>query len=183
MYSLYFLYAVIFLVRGQVYACGRERNLIGIDFFGYGANGKHCTCNDSAHVLGMCKASGNAVEVNNGNCAFTGSGVYVYMVNVALCAQKEHTLCTRNGFFKNVARKAHIIGTYVFAADGIGMCSEVDDEDAIFYKNELYKEENIFCGISAGANLKIAIDIAKKEENKNIVIIIPDKGDRYYSIN
>lgn len=67
--------------------------------------------------------------------------------------------------------------------DMIDKVLTVDDEDAIFYKNELYKEENIFCGISAGANLKIAIDIAKKEENKNIVIIIPDKGDRYYSIN
>lgn len=59
----------------------------------------------------------------------------------------------------------------------------VDDKDAYYYKKELFIEENIFSGISAGANLKIAIDIAKKEENKNIVIIIPDKGDRYYSNN
>jgi cysteine synthase A len=59
----------------------------------------------------------------------------------------------------------------------------VDDEDAYFYKDELNNLENIFCGISAGANLKVAIDIAKKEENKNIVIIIPDRGDRYYSSN
>ena len=39
------------------------------------------------------------------------------------------------------------------------------------------------CGISAGANLKMAIEIAKEYENKNIVIIIPDRGDRYYSMN
>lgn len=57
----------------------------------------------------------------------------------------------------------------------------VTDEEAYYYKDELQNEENIFCGISAGANLKIAIDIAKEETNKNIVIIIPDKGDRYYS--
>ena len=57
----------------------------------------------------------------------------------------------------------------------------VTDEEAYYYKDELQNVENIFCGISAGANLKIAIDIAKEETNKNIVIIIPDKGDRYYS--
>ena len=57
----------------------------------------------------------------------------------------------------------------------------VTDEEAYYYKDELQNVENIFCGISAGANLKIAIDIAKEEKNKNIVIIIPDKGDRYYS--
>ena len=57
----------------------------------------------------------------------------------------------------------------------------VIDEEAYYYKDELKNVENIFCGISAGANLKIAIDIAKEETNKNIVIIIPDKGDRYYS--
>jgi len=59
----------------------------------------------------------------------------------------------------------------------------IKDEDAYYYKDELFKEENIFCGISAGANLKLAIDIAETEENKNIVIIIPDRGDRYYSSN
>ena len=29
----------------------------------------------------------------------------------------------------------------------------------------------------------MAIEIAKEQENKNIVIIIPDRGDRYYSMN
>lgn len=67
--------------------------------------------------------------------------------------------------------------------DVIDKVETITDEDAYFYKDELLKEENIFCGISAGANLKLAIDIAKKEENKNIIIIIPDRGDRYYSSN
>lgn len=67
--------------------------------------------------------------------------------------------------------------------DVIDKVETITDEDAYFHKDELFKEENIFCGISAGANLKLAIDIAKKEINKNIVIIIPDRGDRYYSSN
>lgn len=67
--------------------------------------------------------------------------------------------------------------------DVIDKVCTVSDEDAYFYTKELRTIENIFCGISSGANLKAAIDIAREEENKNIVIIIPDKGDRYYSIN
>lgn len=67
--------------------------------------------------------------------------------------------------------------------DVLDKVETITDEDAYFHKDELFKEENIFCGISAGANLKLAIDIAKKEINKNIVIIIPDRGDRYYSSN
>lgn len=59
----------------------------------------------------------------------------------------------------------------------------ISDEDSYYYCKELVNEEGIFCGLSAGANLKGAIDIAKNEENKNIVIIIPDRGDRYYSID
>lgn len=59
----------------------------------------------------------------------------------------------------------------------------ISDSDAYYYTKELMTEEGIFCGISAGANLKAAIDIAKIEKNKNIVIIIPDRGDRYYSID
>jgi len=59
----------------------------------------------------------------------------------------------------------------------------VSDEDAYKCCKELCLEEGIVSGISAGANLQAAIEIAKENNNKNIVIIIPDRGDRYYSIN
>ena len=67
--------------------------------------------------------------------------------------------------------------------DVIDEVRAVSDEDAYYYTKELALQEGIVCGISAGANLKMAIEIAKEYENQNIVIIIPDRGDRYYSMN
>lgn len=57
---------------------------------------------------------------------------------------------------------------------------EVKDEEAYEKAKELYKEENIFCGISSGAALAGALQyVRKNNEIKNVVIILPDLGDRY----
>lgn len=61
----------------------------------------------------------------------------------------------------------------------INEVKRVSSEDAIKYFKLLNKLENLECGISSGANLKVAIEIAQKNINKNIVIILPDKNDRY----
>ncbi|MBE7092268.1 MAG: cysteine synthase A [Clostridiales bacterium] len=57
----------------------------------------------------------------------------------------------------------------------------VSDEDAYYYTNLLAKKEGILAGISSGCALKAAIDIAKKEENKNIVVLFADSGNKYFS--
>ncbi len=59
----------------------------------------------------------------------------------------------------------------------------VSDEDAFLYSKTLAKTEGIFAGISSGAALCAAVELSKREENlgKNIVVLLPDGGDRYYS--
>ena len=60
---------------------------------------------------------------------------------------------------------------------------KVRDEDAYECMKLLAKKEGIFCGISSGAALYGAIEVAKREENKGkqIVVILPDTGTRYLS--
>ena len=58
---------------------------------------------------------------------------------------------------------------------------QVDNADAIDMARRLAKEEGIFSGISCGAAAWAAIQVAKRPENKNklIVVILPDTGERY----
>ena len=60
---------------------------------------------------------------------------------------------------------------------------EVENEDAFETGRYLAAEEAILAGISSGAALYAAIQLAKREENKGktIVVLLPDNGDRYYS--
>ena len=55
----------------------------------------------------------------------------------------------------------------------------VGDEEAVNAAHELWKKEGLFCGISSGANVFVAIKEAKKRSNGNVVTILPDNGDRY----
>ncbi|MBO8414764.1 MAG: pyridoxal-phosphate dependent enzyme, partial [Proteobacteria bacterium] len=59
----------------------------------------------------------------------------------------------------------------------------VSDADAFNTGAEICRTEGLFCGITSGAALYAASQLALREEyaGKNIVVIIPDNGDRYLS--
>ena len=59
----------------------------------------------------------------------------------------------------------------------------ISDEDAFEYGRIIGKTEGVLVGISSGAALCAAIEVAKREENagKTIVVLLPDTGDRYLS--
>ncbi|MCD7867915.1 MAG: cysteine synthase A [Clostridiales bacterium] len=59
----------------------------------------------------------------------------------------------------------------------------VENEDAFEASKVLGKTEGILTGISSGAALHAAVQVARRPENKGktIVVLLPDSGDRYYS--
>lgn len=71
----------------------------------------------------------------------------------------------------------------VFNKNIIDEIIQVSNNDAIDTAQRLIREEGIMCGISSGAAVWGAIQIAKKQENKNklIVVILPDTAERYLS--
>ena len=62
---------------------------------------------------------------------------------------------------------------------------KVDNEDAFKASKDLARTEGLLVGISSGAAIVAATELAKREENKgkNIVVILPDTGERYLSTN
>ena len=59
----------------------------------------------------------------------------------------------------------------------------VENEDAFAFGKEIGRSEGVLVGISSGAALYAAVELAKREENagKTIVALLPDTGDRYLS--
>lgn len=59
----------------------------------------------------------------------------------------------------------------------------VDNDAAFEVGKAIAREEGVLVGISSGAAAWAALELAKRPENKgkNIVVLLPDSGDRYYS--
>ena len=67
-----------------------------------------------------------------------------------------------------------------------GICDEiiaVDNDDAFAVGKEIGQREGVLVGISSGAAVWAAIEVAKRPENagKTVVVLLPDTGDRYLS--
>ena len=66
----------------------------------------------------------------------------------------------------------------------LSVCDEivtVSNENALSMGNAVAKNEGLLIGISSGAAVSAAVEIAKKEKDKNIVVLLADGGEKYLS--
>jgi cysteine synthase A len=77
-----------------------------------------------------------------------------------------------------------ISGWIISEIENRGIITEthlVEDKDAISMTHRLTEEEGLFCGMSSGANVFIALKVAKQlGKGKRVVTILPDSRDRYF---
>lgn len=70
----------------------------------------------------------------------------------------------------------------VYKPENVDEIIQVSNEDAIRTSQRLAREEGLLVGISAGANVFAAINVAKRTgEGKVVLVIVPDLGERYLS--
>ena len=71
----------------------------------------------------------------------------------------------------------------VLVRDLLDEVIQVSNEDAFETARLVAKEEGILCGISSGAAVRAALEVAKRPDagGKNIVVILPSTGERYIS--
>jgi cysteine synthase B len=69
----------------------------------------------------------------------------------------------------------------IYESDKVDRIEYVTQADAEEMARRLAAQEGVFCGISAGGGLVVALRIARQVENATIVFIVCDRGDRYLS--
>jgi cysteine synthase A len=71
----------------------------------------------------------------------------------------------------------------VFKKEFVDEIYQVTNDEAFTMAREISKVEGVLVGISSGAALHAAIEIAKRPENKGkkIIVLLPDSGERYLS--
>ena len=149
--------------------------------------------NPRAHVVGTAKEILNDLpDVDyvvagigtGGTATGIGEGFKLYSSNAKVVGVEpaESPLITegRSGPHKIQGIGANFIpGNYLEEyIDGV---VTVKGDDSIEITRRLAREEGILAGISSGAAVFAALEIASKEEGKKIVAILPDVGDRYLS--
>jgi cysteine synthase A len=71
-----------------------------------------------------------------------------------------------------------------YDASVVDAIARVDDRDAWDTKRRLAREEGLLVGISAGANVKVAIDVARElGDGKHVITFLCDTGERYFSLD
>lgn len=93
-----------------------------------------------------------------------------------VCAQP-----VRGHYIQGLKNMEEAIVPGIYDPDKIDVQEMIDSEEAIEMARQIISSEGIFAGMSSGAALLAAIRTAHKMERGNIVVIFPDRADKYLS--
>lgn len=121
-----------------------------------------------------------------GTISGVGKRLKEYNSDVKIIAAEPASSPVLNGG-KSGAHKIQGIGAgfvpTIYNASVVDEVIDVKDDSAILAARNIAAEEGLLVGISSGAALSAAVEIAKRPENqdKNIVVLLTDTGERYLS--
>lgn len=121
-----------------------------------------------------------------GTISGVGKRLKEYNSDVKIIAAEPASSPVLNGG-KSGAHKIQGIGAgfipTIYNASVVDEVIDVKDDSAILAARNVAAEEGLLVGISSGAALSAAVEIAKRPENqdKNIVVLLTDTGERYLS--
>ncbi|MDY6933096.1 MAG: cysteine synthase family protein [Spirochaetota bacterium] len=95
-----------------------------------------------------------------------------------VCAQP-----VKGHYIQGLKNMAEAIVPSIYDPSQIDETIMVETEDAFEMSRQIVRNEGIFVGMSSGAALLAAIEVAKKIESGIIVVIFPDRGEKYLSTN
>ena len=93
-----------------------------------------------------------------------------------VCAQP-----VRGHYIQGLKNMEEAIVPSIYEPSQIDKTVMVETEDAFEMSRQIVKNEGIFVGMSSGAALYAAIEVAKEIESGLIVVIFPDRGEKYLS--
>lgn len=156
------------------------------------------TSNPTAHLLGTAKEiwqdTNGKVDIfvagvgTGGSITGIGRALKKYNPNVKVVAVEPSACPVLSEGTKGVHAIQGLSSGHVpevLELDIIDQIETVSDEEAISMSRELAITEGVAAGISSGATMTVALKLALKPENKdkNIVVIVADTAERYYSTN
>mgnify|MGYP006286460539 CR=1 FL=1 len=108
-----------------------------------------------------------------------GTGKYLKEKNPNVKVVCAHPV--KGHYIQGLKNMEEAIVPSIYDPDLIDETVMVETHDAFATTRRIVKEEGVFVGMSSGAAMHAALEVAKKIDSGNIVVIFPDRGEKYLS--